>query len=64
MEHLVNENRKLGEQIKLLQSRVNLYKKLFEMSLNVVEAFSHFIPDVVEKLKKEIELESSKFDVE
>jgi hypothetical protein len=55
MEHLVNENRKLGEQIKLLQNKVKLYKKLFEMSLSVVDAFSHFVPDVVDKLKVEIE---------
>lgn len=54
MEHLVNENRKLGEQIKLLQNKVKLYKKLFEMSLSVVDAFSHFVPDVVDKLKVEI----------
>tara|TARA_Y100000593_G_scaffold11684_1_gene21293 strand:- start:2271 stop:2459 length:189 start_codon:yes stop_codon:yes gene_type:complete len=62
MEHLVNENRKLGEQIKLLQNRVKLYEKLFEMSLDVINAFSHFIPDVVDKFRDEIE--SVKADVE
>tara|TARA_R100000655_G_scaffold25140_2_gene51062 strand:- start:969 stop:1163 length:195 start_codon:yes stop_codon:yes gene_type:complete len=64
MEHLVNENRNLGEQIQLLQKRLKLYKKLFEMALSTIEAFSHFIPDVVDKFKKEIEIESSKANLD
>ena len=62
MEHLVNENRSLGEQVKLLQKRLELYKKLFKMALSAIEAFSHFVPDVVDKFKKEIEIEFNKAD--
>ena len=64
MDHFINENRKLGEDIKLLQRRVSLYKRLFEMSLSVIDAFSHFIPDVVDKYKAEIEIESAKADID
>lgn len=62
MDHLVNENRKLEEAIVLLQNRVKLYERLFEMSLNVIDAFSHFIPDVVDKLK--VEIETAKADID
>lgn len=62
MDHLVNENRKLEEAIVLLQNRVKLYERLFDMSLNVIDAFSHFIPDVVDKLK--VEIESAKADID
>jgi len=62
MDHLVNENRKLEEAIVLLQNRVKLYERLFDMSLNVIDAFSHFIPDVVDKLK--VEIETAKADID
>ena len=64
MDHFRNENQKLGEEIKLLQRRASLYKRLFEMSLGVIESFSHFIPDVVAKYKAEIEIESAKADID
>ena len=60
MEHLINENRRLGEANDLLRQRLNMYKRLFEMSLDVVEKFSHFMPAVAKKFKEEVEDELSK----
>ncbi len=60
MEHLINENRRLGEANDLLRQRLNMYKRLFEMSLDVIEKFSHFMPVVAKKFKEEVEDELSK----
>jgi len=64
MEHLLNENRRLGEEIILLRRRADAYKKLFEMSLGVVESFSHMLPDVADKYKAEVRKQLEEFSVD
>jgi hypothetical protein len=64
MEHLINENRKLGEDIVLLRKRVDVYKRLFEMSLGVIESFSHMLPDVANKYRAEIDRQLKEFSVD
>jgi len=61
MYHLLDENRKLGESVSLLRRRVDAYKRLFEMSLGVIESFSHMMPDVADKFKAEIDKELKNF---
>jgi hypothetical protein len=64
MEHLVNENRRLGEANNLLRQRLDMYIRLFEMSLDVIEKFSHFVPNVAKKYKEEVEGELSRMEDE
>jgi hypothetical protein len=61
MSYLENENRKLGESLSLLHKRADAYKRLFEMSLGVIESFSHMMPDVADKFKAEVDKELKNF---
>jgi len=62
--NLLEANHSLEERVNLLEARLSSYKRLFKMSNDLIDSFSHFIPEVVIKYKIEVENEFVKMQNE